>query len=237
MESEEKYSSSYFVAQIGHELRTPLNAIKGFGGILAEEYFGELNSEQKKYLSRILASADDLLKIVNQILDWAKLESNEIKLSCKWLNLSHMTVEMKDLFEIALKQKNLSLEVDVDTSYQIYGDRGRIHQVLINLVNNAIKFTPEGGKISLSATDKASHIILLVKDTGVGMDEETKKILFDPFKKKAQGKFNAEGTGLGLWIVQSIMKLHFGYVEVESQPNEGSTFYLYFPKDVCEDDV
>ena len=104
METEEKYSPSYFVAQIGHELRTPLNAIKGFGGILAEEYFGELNSEQKKYLSRILTSADDLLKIVNQILDWAKLESNEIKLSYEWLNLSHITTEMKDLFEISLKQ-------------------------------------------------------------------------------------------------------------------------------------
>ena len=236
METEEKYSPSYFVAQIGHELRTPLNAIKGFGGILAEEYFGELNSEQKKYLSRILTSADDLLKIVNQILDWAKLESNEIKLSYEWLNLSHITTEMKDLFEISLKQKNLSLEVDVDSSHQIYGDMGRLRQVLINLVNNAIKFTPEGGKISLSVIDKSSHIILLVKDTGVGMDEETKKILFDPFKKKDQGKFNTEGTGLGLWIVQSIMKLHYGYVEVESQVGEGSTFYLSVPKDVCEDD-
>ena len=107
--SEEKYSPSYFVAQIGHELRTPLNAIKGFGGILLEEYLGELNEEQKKYLSKMLTSADDLLKIVNQILDWAKLESNEVVLAREWLSLRQVCLEMQDLFEVTLQNKNLIL--------------------------------------------------------------------------------------------------------------------------------
>lgn len=234
--SEEKYSPSYFVAQIGHELRTPLNAIKGFGDLLLEGFVGDLNEEQKKYLSRILGSADDLLKIVNQILDWAKLESNEMKLSREWLELWRLGAEMRDLFELSMKEKNLSLEVEIDPSFQIYGDLGRLRQVLINLINNAMKFTNEGGKIRLYATKKTSHIVLAVTDTGVGMDEETKRILFEPFKKKGQGRMNTEGTGLGLWIVQSIMKLHYGYIEVESEKDKGSTFLLYFPKGVCGDD-
>lgn len=234
--SEEKYSPSYFVAQIGHELRTPLNAIKGFGDLLLEGFVGDLNEEQKKYLSRILGSADDLLKIVNQILDWAKLESNEMKLSREWLELWRLGAEMRDLFELSMKEKNLSLEVEIDPSFQIYGDLGRLRQVLINLINNAMKFTNEGGKIRLYATEKTSHIVLAVTDSGVGMDEETKRILFEPFKKKSQGRMNTEGTGLGLWIVQSIMKLHYGYIEVESEKDKGSTFLLYFPKGVCGDD-
>lgn len=234
--NEEKYSPSYFVAQIGHELRTPLNAIKGFGNLLLEGFVGDLNEEQKKYLSRILDSADDLLKIVNQILDWANLESEEMKLSREWLPLWRLGAEMTDLFELAMKEKGLSFKVEIAPNFEIYGDLGRLRQVLINLINNAIKFTQEGGTISLHASQKASHIVLAITDTGVGMDEETKRILFEPFKKKNQGLMNVEGTGLGLWIVQSIMKLHYGYIEVESELGRGSTFLLYFPKGVCGDD-
>ena len=111
-----------------------------------------------------------------------------------------------------------------------------MRQILINIISNAIKFTEKGGHIRLSFEEMASHIVLKIQDDGVGMDEATKRILFDPFKKNNQGRLNNEGTGLGLWITQSIMKLHYGYIEVESKLNVGSTFYLYFPKGVCGND-
>ena len=122
-----------FLAQIGHEIRTPLNAIKGFGELLVEEQVGELNPLQKKYLTKMNDSAQNLLLIVNQILDWAKLESNQIPLQMEVLDLSHLASEIGNLMELSLKRKEITYTVEAKTGVIVHGDRGRIREVMLNL--------------------------------------------------------------------------------------------------------
>lgn len=221
--------SAYFVAQIGHELRTPLNAIKGFGGLLQEEISGPLNEEQKLYTEKILHSADDLLRIINQILDWAKLESEDIVLEKEWISLWTIAYEMNDLFEVELKNKGITMVIEVPKEIKIYGDRGRIRQVLVNLIGNSCKFTDAGGTISLKAEVQGEQVLLKVADNGIGMSPALLENLFKPFYKGSLQKRNHEGTGLGLWISQSIMKLHGGEITVQSEEGKGTTFFLQFP--------
>lgn len=139
--SKEQLEFARFLAQIGHEIRTPLNAIKGFGDLLVEEQVGELNPVQKKYLHKMTDSAQTLLLVVNQILDWAKMESNQIVLEYQPLNLSRIAVEVGNLLELRLREKEIRYEVAQEDWATVEGDWGRIREVLVNLVGNSIKFT------------------------------------------------------------------------------------------------
>ena len=164
---QDKQKVTYFLAQIGHEIRTPLNGIKGFGDLLLEETFGPLNEKQKLYLGKMLKNSDQLLAIVNQILDWAKLDSGQMNLQQETVNLNHVLRETASLVELRIQEKKLTLEVEVPQEpLLVQGDYGRIREVILNLVSNALKFTEPGGKICLIARNEVNERIIQVKDNG-----------------------------------------------------------------------
>ncbi len=219
-----------FLAQIGHEIRTPLNAIKGFGELLVEEQVGPLNPIQKKYLTKMNDSAQNLLLIVNQILDWAKLESNQIPLQMEVLDLCHLASEIGNLMELSLKRKEIVYTVEAKTGTIVYGDRGRIREVMLNLLTNAVKFTDAGGSITVSFEEKNQFIVMHMRDTGCGIPQEKIPQLFEPFSRGLDKPGEEKNSGLGLWISRSVVELHNGHIWCSSEMGKGTMMSVALPK-------
>ena len=219
-----------FLAQIGHEIRTPLNAIKGFGELLVEEQVGPLNPVQKKYLTKMNDSAQNLLLIVNQILGWAKLESNQIPLQLERLDLCDIANEIGNLLELQMQKKQITYTVeDVDWAI-VLGDRGRMREVMLNLLNNAVKFTDMGGTITISFEEKDSLILVHMKDNGCGIPVDKIAKLFEPFSRGLDRPGEEKNSGLGLWICRSVVELHKGHIWCTSELNQGTTMSVALPK-------
>lgn len=218
-----------FLAQIGHEIRTPLNAMKGFGELLLEEQVGTLNPVQKKYLSKMNDSAQNLLQIVNQILDWAKLESNQIPLQMESLNLCEIADEIGNLMELDIQRKQLTYTVESVDWAIVVGDRGRIREVLLNLLNNAVKFSDTGGTITVSFVQKEDFVLLHMRDTGCGISPEKIEKLFEPFSRGLDRTGEEKNSGLGLWISRSVIELHKGHIWCESEVGKGTVMSVALP--------
>ncbi|MGC8669925.1 MAG: ATP-binding protein [Candidatus Micrarchaeia archaeon] len=222
---------SQFIYNISHELKTPLTNIKGFSKLLYNGEFGNVNDEQKEYISTIIDEANRLMLIIQQVLDAAKLESNKVKLELK-------EVDMRDLYENpsikALQESAISkgLAFSWDVAFdvpKVYADPNRLIQVFVNLIGNSIKFTEKGG-ISVKINRKGSKYIQCdVIDTGIGISDEDKHKLFRKFyevPKRGLVKPDGAGTGLGLSIARDIVKLHGGNIGVESKLGNGSRFWF-----------
>ncbi len=228
-ERNEEMEFARFLAQIGHEIRTPLNAIKGFGELLVEEHVGELNPIQKKYLIKMNDSAQSLLLIVNQILDWAKLESRQIPLEQETIDLCAVAGEIGDLMELSLKRKDLVYTVEpVDWAY-IIGDRSRMREVLLNLLANAVKFSEPGGSIAVTFERREALLIVRMTDHGCGIAAEKIPQLFEPFSRGMDRPGEEKNSGLGLWISRSVVELHGGYIWCESEIGIGTVMSLALP--------
>lgn len=227
--SPEQLEFARFLAQIGHEIRTPLNAIKGFGELLADETVGELNPAQKKYMGKITDNAQQLLLVVNQILDWAKMESDQIRLDKQPLNLSRIADEVGNLMELRMQEKQLTYTVNEADWANVEGDWSRLREVLVNLVSNSAKFTDKGGHITVSFEQKEQYIITHVTDDGCGISQEKAAQLFEPFSKGLDRPGEEKNSGLGLWICRSIVELHEGHIWVKSEPERGTTFSFALP--------
>lgn len=219
-------AKEHFLANMSHEIRTPLNAVIGLSQLLAKTH---LNSTQTNYVTTIKSSANSLLSLVNNILDFSKIESGEMDLEVGPFNLDELGNSIVKLFSYQAFEKNLTLEFQSNLKpHSFYiGDRLRINQVLINLINNAVKFTEEGG-ITLSI--KESHpgkLTFKVLDTGIGISKSKIQTIFQKFRQEEESTVRKYGgTGLGLSISQSFVKLFGGELLVESNKNEGSTFYF-----------
>ena len=227
--SPEQLEFARFLAQIGHEIRTPLNAIKGFGELLADETVGELNPAQKKYMGKITDNAQQLLLVVNQILDWAKMESDQIRLDKQPLNLSRIADEVGNLMELRMQEKQLTYTVNEADWANVEGDWSRLREVLVNLVGNSAKFTDKGGHITVSFEQKEQYIITHVTDDGCGISQEKAAQLFEPFSKGLDRPGEEKNSCLGLWICRSIVELHEGHIWVKSEPEKGTTFSFALP--------
>ena len=219
-----------FLAQIGHEIRTPLNAIKGFGELLVEEQVGTLNPIQKKYLTKMNDSAQNLLQIVNQILDWAKLESNQIPLQMERLDLSDIALEIGNLMELQLYRKKIAYTVDVVDWAVVNGDRGRIREVLLNLLSNAVKFTDENGEIRVTFAQKDDLVLVHMEDNGCGIPADKISQLFEPFSRGLDRPGEEKNSGLGLWISRSVVELHRGHIWCSSELGKGTIMSIALPR-------
>lgn len=233
--SKEQLEFARFLAQIGHEIRTPLNAIKGFGDLLVEEQVGPLNEVQKKYLLKMTDSAQSLLLVVNQILDWAKLESNQIGLELQPIDLCGVAEEVGNLLELSLQQKKLTYQVQAVDWAVVTGDWGRLREVLVNLVGNSVKFSDVGGTITVSFERRDGYLLTHVADQGCGVPEELLPQLFQPFSKGLDRAGAEKNTGLGLWICRSIIELHQGHIWAESKPGQGTVFSFALPDATAKD--
>jgi len=230
-------AKSDFLANMSHELRTPLNAILGMSEALQDEIFGPINEKQLKALQTIEGSGSHLLELINDILDIAKIESGQIKLECSAASVVRLCQYSLTFIKQQAYQKNIQVETKLPPDLpDLWVDERRIRQVLINLLNNAVKFTPEGGRITLAAylpqePIQAEHYLkITVSDTGIGIAEADLEQLFQPFMQ-VDSALNRQyqGTGLGLALVKYLVELHEGKVSVTSQLGVGSSFTIELP--------
>jgi signal transduction histidine kinase/CheY-like chemotaxis protein len=225
------HHKSEFLAHMSHELRTPLNAVIGFSEVLLERMFGDLNAKQDEYLNDILSSGRHLLDLINDVLDVSKVEAGGMKLDLGSISLPAVVRDALVLVREQADQRRLTLTINVDNDLpEVPGDERRIKQVVTNLVSNAVKFTPEGGRIDVSArlVDGETHVS--VADTGVGIAAADQESIFDSFQQVSHGPDpKPEGTGLGLTLSRQIVVLHGGRMWVDSDVDAGSTFTFALP--------
>jgi len=221
---------SEFLANMSHELRTPLNAIIGFSEVLSERMFGEINEKQAEYLADILESGQHLLSLINDILDLSKIEAGRMELELGDFDL-HGTIETTlILVRERAQRRAIRLECKVDERLGTFrADERKVKQVLLNLLSNALKFTPDGGQIDVIATEKDNAIEISVADTGVGIAPGDQATVFEEFRQVGTAAKKVEGTGLGLAISRKFVELHGGRIWVESELGSGSTFSFTLP--------
>jgi len=224
-------AKSGFLANMSHELRTPLNAVIGFSELLEQEIFGELNTKQRAYVGNVLVSGRHLLQLVNDILDISKVEAGRMDLAYERTPIGSIVDVVRSVIHAVAAKKGIDLECEVAHELpEVHVDPGRIKQVLYNLISNAIKFTPRGGQVRVSARAEGQHLIIMVADTGVGIAREDLPRLFREFEQLPQpGGVRPEGTGLGLALTRRLVELHGGRVEVTSELGKGSTFSVHLP--------
>ena len=229
---------SDFLANMSHELRTPLNSIIGFSEVLYDETFGPLNEKQKQYVNNVSASGKHLLLLINQILDVAKVEAGKMQLALSNLPMKNILDEISLLVldMVSKKKLEMSLEIAEDLP-SIEADELKVKQILYNLISNAVKFTPEGGKIGLRAKKADSGVEIVVWDTGVGVAPENMEKIFEGFfRVNAPYSQVTEGTGLGLPLSRKLVELHGGKLFLESEGlNKGVAVRFVLPVISSED--
>lgn len=220
-----------FLSNMSHDIRTPMNAIIGFTSIAASHI--DNKERVQDCLEKIMSSSNHLLSLINDILDMSRIESGKVTIQEKECNLSERIHNLVNMIRPQMRAKRLEFFVDtIDVADEdLVFDPLRLDQVLINILSNAIKFTPSGGVVSFtirqSESDKpgCGHYEFIIKDTGVGMSEEFQKRLFDPFEREKSSTLSGiEGTGLGMSIAKNTVDMMGGSIQVQSQPNKGTTF-------------
>ena len=221
---------SEFLANMSHELRTPLNAIIGFSEVLAERMFGDINDKQAEYLNDILDSGRHLLGLINDILDLSKIEAGRMELNLSDFNLPTAIENTLMLMRERAHRREIALERTIDGRLvTVHADERKVKQVLLNLLSNALKFTPEGGRIEVRAAIRDGSAEIAVTDTGVGIAPEDQATVFEEFRQVGAASKRVEGTGLGLAISRKFVELHGGRIWVDSEVGKGSTFAFTVP--------
>ncbi|MBE0492167.1 MAG: PAS domain-containing sensor histidine kinase [Sulfurospirillum sp.] len=223
-------AKSAFLATMSHELRTPLNAVIGFSQILMKKTDMPQES-MKNYIEKIYTSGKHLLELVNNILDFSKIEDGKMEIHPAKIDLESFMTNTRTLVETAANKKNISITQENFTGKTLVADEQLIRQVLLNLLSNSIKFTPQGKKITLTCKENEAEVIISVCDEGPGLSSEQLEKLFKPFSQIKEHQNEAiKGTGLGLAISQKIMDLHHGFIKVQSELGKGSCFDMHFIK-------
>ncbi|ESQ81268.1 PAS domain-containing sensor histidine kinase [Asticcacaulis sp. YBE204] len=225
------HAKSEFLANMSHELRTPLNAINGFSEIMASEMFGPLgHARYKEYSGDILSSGQHLLALINDILDMSKIEAGKLNLRFEPVVIDEVVDDTLRLIRQRAEKAGLKLRVHLPPLPEIKADYRALKQILLNLLTNAVKFTPAGGTITVSAVATESNIHLYVADTGIGIAEKDIERLAKPFEQiENQFSKTKEGTGLGLALTKSLIEMHSGRLEVDSTLGQGTTVSVILP--------
>jgi len=223
---------SEFLANMSHELRTPLNSIIGFSELLKEKIFGDINPKQTEYVKNIYNSGKHLLDLINDILDLSKIESGEVNVFREIFSLNKAIQSCVAIVSERVKKNKLKLHVYISEGENlIYADERKMKQILLNLLTNAVKFTPEGGEIVVQAESTEAGIQVIVKDSGIGIAPKDQEKIFEEFKQvENHYTRKLEGTGLGLAIVKRLIDLQNGWLKLDSALGEGSSFTFFIPK-------
>ena len=229
---------SEFLANMSHELRTPLNAVIGFSDAMRSGLTGELTANQMDYLKDISTAGGHLLSLINDILDLAKIEAGKLQISREDIDVDYLIADSLPFVREQSDNRNIKLLHDNQDHNRpaLYADPRLVRQMLVNLLSNAVKFSPEGGVITIAATEtETGELVITVNDKGIGMTPDEISKAMKPFEQTESG-VNAGGTGLGLPLVDRMMALHEGSLELESITGQGTTASLRFPSSRCEAD-
>lgn len=219
-----------FISNVSHELKTPLISIKGYGELLNDEKQGTLSGEQKKSLEAIIRNADRLTRLINSILFISKMQSGKIEFQFKPLDVDEIVSVCVDDMKGMMDKKKISFEKDIHVISKIVGDKDRFIEIITNLLDNAIKFTPEWGNISIKARDKEEFVHIIVSDNGIGIPGDIIPKLFTRFYQvDASTARKYMGTGLGLYITKNIIDAFKGKIWIESEVNKGTDIHLLIP--------
>lgn len=225
-------TKSEFLANMSHELRTPLNAIIGFSEMIKEAMFGPLENKYREYAKDINDSGGHLLGIISDILDLSKVEAGELDIEDEGVDVAGAAAVCNTMVSGRAKEAGVALTFDIATAFPtLYADPLRLKQILLNLIGNAIKFTPKGGQVTVTgySTDKGA-VVLAVKDTGIGISRDDIPRVLEKFGQIRTGHTQAhEGAGLGLALAKSLMERHGGTLEIESEVGKGTTVTIMFP--------
>lgn len=226
------YHKSTFVANVSHELKTPLNAIIGFADILAAGRHGELNERQRDYLQRIFRAGNHLLGLITDLIDMSKIDVGAISLQPETFPVTTVLEEVVELVAPDADRSELTVQPDWPAALgSMTQDRRRVKQILLNLLGNAVKFTPAHGELSLSADADADWIHVRVRDSGIGIDPAEQERIFEDFVQLDSALHRQrEGTGIGLALSRRLAGLMGGDIQVSSAPGKGSTFTLTLPR-------
>ena len=225
-------AKSAFLANMSHELRTPLNAIIGFAEVMCGKYFGELSDRYADYAADIHKSGNQLLGIVEQVLDTAKIEAGKLQLTESKQSLAEVVDKAVRSVQAQAEKKEINLSIRLPSPpIIILGDEARLGQIAVNLLSNAVKFTPEHGRVNITAQlEENAGLCIMIADTGIGMSADEIEWALELFRQ-VDNSFTKrfEGTGLGLPLARQFTKLHGGTLAIESAPGEGTKVFVRLP--------
>jgi signal transduction histidine kinase len=223
---------SEFLANMSHELRTPLNAIIGFADLMHRGLAGPLDDQHREFMGDILTSSRHLLQLINDVLDLAKVESGTLVVVPQPVELARVIREVRDILRPLASGRNVEVELDLDAELgSVTADPVKLKQILYNYVSNALKFTPEGGRVMIRAELVGEAFRVEVEDTGIGIANEDLRHLFVAFRQlDSSATKRYQGTGLGLALSKRLAEAHGGKVGVRSQRGVGSTFWVELPR-------
>ncbi|MEZ6140512.1 MAG: ATP-binding protein [Zavarzinella sp.] len=227
---ESNKTQQHFVSTVSHELRTPLNGIIGFSDVLLSSG-GSLNEKQARWVMNIRKSGQHLLSLINDILDLAKIEAGKMEVRIEDFTIPSVFELIQFQFRLPLEEKQIHFQVELDQRLPtVRQDPVKIRQILTNLISNAIKFTPTGGRVTVKSLLDGENVLFIVQDTGPGIAEADQKLIFEKFRQSSSiWTREHEGTGLGLSIVRELCELLGGEISLESTPGSGATFMVHIP--------
>jgi two-component system cell cycle sensor histidine kinase PleC len=230
---EANQAKSKFLANMSHELRTPLNAIIGFSEIMGSGLFGVLGSDKyQEYCHDILTSGKYLLEVINDILDMSKIEAGRMKLDMEQLDLSKILAESLRVVSGRADDKHLTLDANIESVISVVADRRAVKQIIVNLLSNSVKFTPDDGKVIVRSQVLSDSIVLVIADTGIGIAPDSLRRLGKPFEQvESQLTKTYQGSGLGLAIARSLTNLHGGTMRLRSKLGTGTVVRITLPRD------
>lgn len=220
-----------FFAQTSHELRTPLNAIVGFADMMRNAVFGPLSDRYQEYAALIHEGGQNLTLIVDDVLDLARLEAGRYEIYADLQSLTDLAAEAVHFMRDEATRKGIELELVGPDDVEAFADAKAVRQIALNLISNALKFTPTGGRVEVAALDAPGGAVLAVSDTGVGISPEDLTRLSRAFEQGDAGK-RQKGAGLGLSVVRAFAELHGGRLDIESREGGGTTISVFFPAEV-----
>jgi two-component system sensor histidine kinase BarA len=232
---------SNFLATMSHELRTPLTSVIGYAEMMAEGLAGPISNEQREYLTTILGKADQLLGLITAVLDVATLESGQLAMERSALSLAELVASEIATFAPQASRRGIAIQLEARCETTVFGDRRKIRQIVSSLLSNAVKFTPDRGRIGIAVrpgpltptgpnAELPEAVQLVVSDSGIGISRDQVAKIFEPFFQVDSSSTRAfGGTGLGLTLAKAYVEAHGGRIWVDTTPGQGSTFVATFP--------